>query len=107
MAVNKDNVKQEIVKLRIRYKDMTIKDLKQKIELLAKKAVASIGADLIECKVAGRINDLVHPNHSRQTSRWHYYRGMCYIEQSFSGRHHAGKFINSRDFFPGSFFARV
>jgi ribosome maturation factor RimP len=38
---------------------MTIEDLKQKIESLAKKAVEGTGVDLIECKVAGHSNDAV------------------------------------------------
>ena len=38
---------------------MTIEDLKQKIELLAKKAVEGTRVDLIECIVAGHSNDVV------------------------------------------------
>ena len=37
---------------------MTIEDLKEKIETLAKKAIEETGVHLIECKVTGRVHDV-------------------------------------------------
>ena len=42
----------------INIKIMTIEDLKQKIEALAKKAVEGTEVNVIECKVTGRTNDV-------------------------------------------------
>ena len=96
IAVDKDKVKEEILKVMREVLTMTLwKKSNKRSRSLAKKIFDEAGMELIELKVGGHKNDVQIQITADKPSGGINYKGVCYTKQIFGSRDRAGKFLAS------------